>query len=650
MTVSPAARAAGAVILLREGSDPGGAAADDLLTAPFRSLAGGPRLVVDGPLSLAYAPARNRRVHIDDRVLCLVEGSIYDTGDLPRMAGSDGSTEELLARAWEHGGEQALVSLRGDMWALLWDRRARRGIVVCDQMGGRSPYLSRSQVGLLVASDLPDLLAALPSRPPPDRVAMVHWLAVSEPPDARSLFAGVLRLEAGHLLDIGGAVTEPRRYWAPRYRPPLQGTPAELASAIRSALERSVQRRTAGTEAAGVLLSGGLDSSMVAAVTARCGQGGAGPLRAYSAVFPDHPSIDESTFIDATTAHLGLHSSRIAVRGGSVLRGALPYLTAWRTPPTTPNLFFWAPLFERAAADGVDVLLDGEGGDEVFGCSPFLVSDRLRAGRLVSALRLARSMPGSPAGRARQNLRPALKAALPYSLHELLRGRRGRLRGAPPWMWPEPAEVYLATRAPNAWKRLAGPRWWAWMVRTISRGVGPALVYEQGRRRAAMAGLEARHPLVDVDLVELVLQLPPEMAFDPDLSRPLARASVAGLLPDTVRLRPSKSDFDAVFHEALAGTDLPEARRLLGAADAELGAYVDLTAIRRIFLDPDPPVEPRARQRWAILLWRMLTAECWLRSEADPEFLPGLAERGVTPVVDHAFQVAGPTTPAPSAG
>ena len=118
------------------------------------------------------------------------------------------------------------------------------------------------------------------------------------------------------------------------------------------------------------------------------------------------------------------------------------------------------------------------------------------------------------------------------------------------------------------------------------------------------------------------------------------------MLPDEVRLRTAKSSFDAVFHAALAGPDLAATRRILGAADAELGAYVDMEFVRREFVDPDPPSEEKPRQRWAIQVWRLLMAECWLRLQADSSFAERLADREGLISVAYDIEVAEPRAPA----
>jgi hypothetical protein len=137
--------------------------------------------------------------------------------------------------------------------------------------------------------------------------------------------------------------------------------------------------------------------------------------------------------------------------------------------------------------------------------------------------------------------------------------------------------------------------------------------HEYLRHRNAMAGVRGGHPFMqDLDLIELALRLPPELAFDPQLDRPLLRSAFAGIVPDVVRLRSEKSYFTPLFVEALRDHDQAEIRSLLTAPDAEIHAYTNADTVRRHLLDA-----PAARRggRWAWPLWRLVTLECWLRAE-----------------------------------
>jgi Asparagine synthase len=93
--------------------------------------------------------------------------------------------------------------------------------------------------------------------------------------------------------------------------------------------------------------------------------------------------------------------------------------------------------------------------------------------------------------------------------------------------------------------------------------------------------------------------------------------SMAGLLPDSVRLRPAKAWFDSLIVDCLEGPDGAAARQLLSDPRAELGAYLEPSAVRHM-LFPDGPRERPDPFQWMHQVWRLVTAECWLRAQADP--------------------------------
>ncbi len=150
---------------------------------------------------------------------------------------------------------------------------------------------------------------------------------------------------------------------------------ADAADQVREAAGLAVRRRVPD-EGAGVLLSGGFDSGSVASLAA----GSDTPLRGYSAVFPDHPGMDESELIQAIGEATGAGGVQMPVRAAAALPAAGDYAARFKMPLFSPNLHFMRALMQRAAADGTTVLLDGEGGDEVFGLEPYLMADRLRRG------------------------------------------------------------------------------------------------------------------------------------------------------------------------------------------------------------------------------------------------------------------------------
>ncbi len=132
--------------------------------------------------------------------------------------------------------------------------------------------------------------------------------------------------------------------------------------------------------------------------------------------------------------------------------------------------------------------------------------------------------------------------------------------------------------------------------------------------RNATAGVAGGHPfLQDLELVELVLSLPPELAFDPELDRALLRSSMRGLVPDAIRLRSEKSFFTPLFVEALDGPDRACVVELLDAPDAAIRAYTRPEVVRRVLLEAPPE---RRGGHWAWAVWRLVMLECWLRGES----------------------------------
>ena len=591
-----------------------------------------PQVFAEAPLTIAFAPDPHRQLHVSDQTLCLLEGTLYEP-----------TTAAELVRGYEREGDRLLPRVRGEYWALLWRRHERGGVIVCDQLGCRAPYWTRDGSRLVVASEIPELLATLSHQPDADPVELAHWLMITGPRAGRTLLAGVRSIKAGYLLRVGPRAATPDRYWSPTPEHPFDSAPRDQAHALGAALETAVRRRHIPPSTTGVLLSGGLDSSAVAALAAS-----EQPVAAYSAVFPDHPGMDEAQLIDLTARSLGIESTRIVVRGGSTLTGAVNYIRSWQVPPTSPNLFFWAPLLERAATDGIDVMLDGEGGDELFGFSPFLLADRLCRGRLLSALRLARHWPGETRPPSRElvwyRLREAgIKPLLPPAAHRISRRRHGLDHYAPAWLPRALAVQWLASEDSSfSWKQISGPRWWAYVVYLVTQGAGPSAVYEQARRRCRAAGIEPRHPLVDIDVIDVALRLDPELAFGHRFNRPMLREAIAGRVPDDVRLRRGKSNFDALFHQLLAGPELPAVRQLLEPRAAKLGAYVDVGFLYRELLEGDPRSQPEGLMQWAIRVWRLATAELWLRVREDPWALERLDRNMDLRLAEPVFEVRRP--------
>jgi asparagine synthase (glutamine-hydrolysing) len=566
----------------------------------------GATVIEDGALALACArPARA------GPILAAVAGRVQRADALRAELGlpPGAGVEETLATGYARLDTALLSRLSGPFALVLWDGGRDRGLLAQDQLGGRSLFTVLDGSALLFATEVRVLLALLDRRPEPDELALVHHLVDHSVPDGQTLFAGIRRLGGGGLLELSGTGRTERRHWAPRYEPPQRAPRGELAARLRSELDVAVAD---SLPAGALLLSGGLDSSVVAALAAPR----APALPAIAAAFAE-PELDETTWARRVADDVGLALTTVAIDRREPLDAAEAYLRAWALPLPVPGIVIEAPLIHAAAHLGADVVLDGQGGDELFGAAHYLIADRLRRLRPLAAWRLARRHPWIGADPPLRHVwrmftGVGVHGALAPGLHERLRGRRPAERYAPAWLRPRFARLYRDTQDPWQWKRLDGPRWWAYLADILTAGRERADLADYLRRRGRMGGVEARSPLLDVRLVELALRIPPETNFDPVTSRPLVREALRGALPADVLARRDKRDFSALHHRALLD-DLERLRRLLDVRHAAVGAYVDLPRLHRELLDHPPAVGAPGWRPWAVHVWNVATAEQWLR-------------------------------------
>jgi asparagine synthase (glutamine-hydrolysing) len=531
---------------------------------------------------------------------------------------------ELVAEGYRRWQGRLPEHLHGCYAVAAWDHAGGTALVAVDRLGSGSIFVAPRDGAVLFSTELGLLLELLDVQPTLDRSAVASWLVTGTTPYGRTLYEGIHRLTDGESITVAGRI-KTRRYWSPRYREPRAGNRRELAGELADAVRGAVARRMpASGGVAGIFLSGGLDSGAVAAMAQAIAPVDA-ELRGYSAVFPHHPTMDESSLVLELCGQLNLPGELIPVQTTSMLRAALDHLQAWRVPSPSPNLHFLRRLGEAACADGAFVVFDGEGGDELFGLAPFYLADLVRHGRLLRAQGLARRVPWFSAtpslGETGQVLWAyGAKGALPAGVHRLRRRRRTPEQRTPSWLNRSAAGALVTVDEDWAWKTRCqrdGPLWWRDRVETLIVGRQLAGAADHLRQILGRETIDA-HPLLDdLDLIELVLRLPPDASFDAEFDRPLLREATNGLLPDSIRLRRDKTYFNQLFVDCLAGPDRPLIEALVGAPDARVNEYVRPDVVRSRFLDAPPG---RRNGFWAWTTWRLLVLETWLRSLEDSRF------------------------------
>jgi asparagine synthase (glutamine-hydrolysing) len=523
-----------------------------------------------------------------------------------------------LARSLEVKGAAACELLCGRFVLVALERERGRCMVVRDQLGAQSLVHANVGQGTLFAEHERDLLEALGRTPSPDRLALAQWIGNGLTPTGRTLFEDVSRLPAGHVLELHGTSSAVRRWWQLRYRDTEQGDPDSLALLLREQAFAAISRASAGSERLAVKLSGGLDSACVAAgLQAR---GFAGRALALGSTFPDFPEADERELIRQSAEHAHLSLELIGFDlARSMLDPAIEHIARWRLPPATPNTFLWEPLMARARERGVEVMLDGEGGDELFGLSPQLIADMLRTGRLGKAWALTARMPhlatdANVGARLGELRRCGLSPLLPSGVRRRReRSRRERSDASSSIVRLADTQRLADLHEQSTRQPREGPLWWQSLAESVIDTRDLLDLGGHYRRAAADEQVDRRHPFLhDLQLIEAVLRIPPQRQFDPLRDRPLLRDGLRGLIPEAVRTRHAKSHFTRLV---LAGINGEETGLLapLRRADAPVRAFVSEPALdRRIAV-------PRAQRPMlgAGSLWRVAIANRWLLAEME---------------------------------
>jgi asparagine synthase (glutamine-hydrolysing) len=465
------------------------------------------------------------------------------------------SDSEVLLAGYQQWGDAILDRIQGMFAFAIWDRRRQRLLAARDRMGKKPFYfaqLPRAGAPPLFAfgSECKALIHAPGFARQIDGAALGRFLAHEYVPPPHTIFAGASKLDAGEclVLDLGAdPAARPRitRYWNlvfPDPHPPFD--PADAADALWTLLRRGVERRLVADVPVGVFLSGGLDSSAVAA--AAVDLAGGDQIATFSVGFTD-PSFDESTHARTVARHLGTrhHEERLDARR---MLDLLPEVAAFLDEPFADASIIPTALLARFARRHVTVALGGDGGDELFAGYPTFKADALAPWLLDRA-------PASLRGLLDRVVRllPARDRyfSVDFQLRQFLRG------GAQPG--PVRHQRWLGSFLPEELPGLLHEDWARAALAVPPLGPVEALarrpdVHDPADRlldfytrfylandlnvkvdRAAGAvGLEVRAPLLDADLVAFACTVPPRLRLRGLTSKYLLKRALRGRLPDAI--------------------------------------------------------------------------------------------------------------------
>jgi asparagine synthase (glutamine-hydrolysing) len=526
------------------------------------------------------------------------------------------SDTEVLLRAYQQWGPDAVGRLRGQFAFALWDGPRERLFLARDRFGEKPLFLYEAIGGLYFASEIKALLRAPAARPALDTAAMWDCIAYRYVPGPSTLFQGVRKLPPGSSAIWQRGRLQETRYWTPPDRHAWRGTPpGDPVGEFRARLEDTVRLEMVSDVPFGAFLSGGIDSSTIVALMCRFGT----QVKTFSVGFAeDGYKYDELRHAAALAARLGTQHHELVVSHRELMQ-YLPQLVASRDAPVSEPSDIPIFLLAREASRTVKMVLTGEGSDELLG--------GYRKHVVENRLRFCAGLPKI----LRQGLLAPLAQALPARLREVKialaslacadwRERYVRWFGAMNFAERRRLAQHLARpRGAAAASTVEGPPFDADPDTSALRRVLyydqtswlPDNLLERGDRMTMAASIEARVPFLEHQLAEFVATLPDSWRVKGRTTKRVLREAARTLLPGDILARP-KIGFRVPVGEWLAGEMRDYLFEHLRGGASLTRAYYDGAVLDRLL---DEHVS--GRQAHDKLLWTLLNLEIWQRQHAS---------------------------------
>jgi asparagine synthase (glutamine-hydrolysing) len=546
----------------------------------------------------------------DETIWVVQNGEIYNHAALRdellraghRMR-TDHSDTEVLVHLYEEHGVGFAERLRGMFAIAIWDSRERRLVLARDRFGIKPLHYSFVGDGALAfASELKALVQAPGFSREIDPDAVEAFLAFNSIPAPLTIYRGARKLAPGHVLvwrPGGGGEPVIERFARPAPAMPAAATPGEVLEALRD----SVRAHLVSDVPVGVLLSGGVDSSALAALAAtESGE----PISTFSIGFEEQ-GFDETARAKLVAQRYGTDHHELIVRPDAV--ELLPKLAEAFDEPFADSSALPTWLVSELAAQHVKVALSGEGGDELFGGYYTYVADLLapRVGRIAAAARpLIELLPSSSARAASFDYKAkrfARAAALPaLEAHHgwkeifsddaraaLLDGRRGA----------DPLGVYR-----DMYSETEGVPELARLQDVDLNVYLPSDLLVKTDRASMAHSLEARVPFLDVAVADLALRLPTRQKVRGFQKKVLLRKAVEPLLPREV-VHGRKQGFSIPAAAWLRGSLEPFAREVLAPARIREQGWFDPDVVTALLDRHVAGREDLSRQLWGLMAFSL---------------------------------------------
>lgn len=501
--------------------------------------------------------------------MAIVNGEVYNYIELQQELRAAGavlrtrSDSEVMPFLYDRHGLEFVHRLRGAYAAAIWDASRQQLVLLRDRLGEKPlAYATDSDGTVYFASEVGALVASGMIPLEPDFQAINRYFHFRFVPEPATPLRHVRKLRAGHLMVLSpdNQAPLPRRYWSVSDAPRLEGDPVEILRADLDDIGRIIVRSDVPV---GVALSGGLDSSIVASLAVRHSPG---TVTAFSVGYSGRPDCDERSDAAAFARHLGIDMIEVELSTQDVVSGFEGLVADMGEPIADAAGSSYRAVMQAARRAGIKVMFQGQGADELFWSYGWM--------REALAENLLRESAAGPLVLLTDSLRKKLRLPLsgaPRALAQWLaqgagiadaRSRFQRLRQPDPaqalfWDVARPMDRIARSVSALAGDALRGTATLAdargafhgreqgetWQ-RTLVRHILATYLLENGisqaDRYSMAAGVEARLPFVDYQLVEHAVGLNDTRADAVTPGKQWLRAAVRDDIPDWVLNRPKR--------------------------------------------------------------------------------------------------------------
>jgi asparagine synthase (glutamine-hydrolysing) len=495
----------------------------------------------------------------EDKSLALVmDGYLTNWEELRRDLTERGarlrnrSDAELVLRAYEQWGDDCAGRIEGEFAFVIADRRAGRVYAARDHQGLRPLFYCRRGDTLVIASDLPAVVAALDPPPEPNDDYLVGVAAVQFFLPEDTVWQGVKRLQQAHWLTHDGEHLVTRRYYdlpvgeRLRYR-----SDGEYAEHYRAMLMDVLRRTTRSHAPVGIAVSGGLDSSSLYCLADQLDRQGkllAPGFQGYTLAAEPGSRAYELPYARAAATHIGRTLTEVPL-----FRPPLDwYIDQARTErdlPIPTNGAMTVGIEQRVHADGSRVYINGDGGDEWLQGSLIYFREFMQEGDVAGFVRALREDGAAQGWRTilPQALRTGLSALAPDRLRAWSRAaRRTRFyRDPESFYWLRPEARALLERQEAAYDAAlpSDPH----IMTKENLFASPFGAYARARmqRQRGLCGIEPRHPMFTRQFIGFSLATPERIRRRAGMKKVIHRIAMRGILPDMILDRATKADFES---------------------------------------------------------------------------------------------------------